>query len=437
MIPGDNRGIERMADTPGKQYASSHSVSRSTIVMRRAKDDDARRVANRDDDGVVVHENPDASNARLTARGAATRAVRGRQGERSMSGRNVEVRQQGAMSDRCSVKLSGRQATTIRVAGGDTIIRYRSGDMVIKRGARRVLLRKRSIQAYALGYLVLFGLFMYWLFTGSVAITPGEFVDRAFSRRRSSSVADLERAAFEAMRGNRTPAEIRLARNLSFYDEEKNAVHVEKGNRLTLLTAAKLGRAIIEDQKLTLEKREFREPILVYRETQLAGVDWPHLMTIYNAIGFFLLLALFLWRPAMHYLGTQGKKTAVALRNARDAMGKAAEYREQYRQLAGEMEEKEAELTAGTASRLEKEREEALEQARRQAEEISGNIQGALRNEERRLAADIGAETVQVACDQAKEILQRRLGQAEHDAAIEELIAGIAASMRPEARARE
>jgi F0F1-type ATP synthase membrane subunit b/b' len=259
-------------------------------------------------------------------------------------------------------------------------------------------------------------------------------VDRAFSRRESSSILDLERAAFEAMRGNRTPAEIRLAQKLSFYDERKNAIHVEQGDRLTLVAAAKLGHAIIEDQKLPPDRRAFRDPIRVYKETHLAGVDWPHLMTIYNATGFFLFLALFLWRPMTHYLGTQGKKTAVALRNARDAREAAAEYRERYRGLAGEIEEKTAELTADTASRLEKEREEALAQARRQAEEIAGNVRGALRNEERRLAGDIGAETVRAACDQAGDILRARLGQAEHDLAIEELIADIASSMRPTAR---
>lgn len=413
-----------MADKP-RSYKSTHNVSRHTMVMRKARDDDARRVASQDD-GVVVHESDNSPSARLTARGVHTQVIRRAASERTVSGRRVEVRQEGSISGRYSTRLSGKQAASIRVAGGDTIIRYKSGDMVIKRGARRAELRKQVIWTYALGYLLLFGLFIYWLLTGATTITPEEFVDKAFSRRQSAHIIDLERAALEVMRGNRTPAEIRMAQTLTFYDEEKDAVRIEKGSRLTLLTAAKLGHAIIEDQAKPPEKREFREPLKIYRETYLGGINWPHVMTIYNAIGFFLLLGLFLWRPIMHYLGTQGKKTASALKNAREAEEQAADYRDKYRALAGSIEEKGALMTAQAEERLEREREEALVLAKTQAEEISGGIAGALRNEESRLSGSIGAHVAAAACDRAKEILKQRLGQTEHDAAIEELIADIA-----------
>lgn len=290
-----------MADKPGS-FRATPRVSRHTMVMRRAKDEDARRVAERED-GVVVHDA--GASARLTARGANTQRIErpGTLSERTMSGRRVVVEHEGSVSGRYT-RLSGSHATSVRVAGGDTIIRYQSGTMVIRRGAKRVSLRKQIIWLYALGYLLLFGCYMVFLLTGKTSITPEGFIEQAFYMRHSSEVLDLERAALEAMRGNRTPAEIRMAQTLRFYDQNHDTVHVEKGDRLTLLTAAKLGHAIIEDQKRPVDRREFREPFAIYREGYLSTVNWPYWMTFYNALGFFLLLGLFLWRPIMHYLGT-------------------------------------------------------------------------------------------------------------------------------------
>lgn len=412
-----------MADKPGS-YKGTPKVSRHTMVMRRARDDDARKVAERDDDGVVIHDA--GSSARLTARGARTQrtATPESRREQTVSSRRVTVEHEGSVSGRYSTRLSG--ATSVRVAGGDTIIRYKSGDVVIKRGARRASIRKQAIWLYALGYLVLFGSYLFFLFTGKAAITAEEFIEKSFYMRHSADVIDLERAALEAMRGNRTPAEIRMAQTLRFYDEEKDTIHVEKGDRLTLLTAAKLGHAILEDQKRPPEKREFKEPFQIYRETYLAGVNWPYWMTVYNALGFFLLLGLFLWRPIMHYLGTQGKKTAVALRNSRDAQQEAAEYRDKYRALAGEIDDKGEELRGQVRERTDADRDEMLLAASRTAEDIAGGVATALQNEERELSGRIGADAALEACDQARRILQERLGQAEHDVAIEELIADIA-----------
>lgn len=393
--------------------------------MRRAKDDDARRLAEKDD-GLVVHEDPISPSARLTARGAATRRLERATSERTISGRRITVEHEGTVSGRYRTSLSGRQADSVRTAGGDTIIKYKSGDMVILRGGRRAQIRRQIIVAYALGYLILFGLFAYHLITGAAAITPQGFLDKAFKMRHGSEVIDLERAAFEAMRGNRTPAEIHMAQSLSFYDEEKDLIHVAAGDRLTLLTAAKLGHAIIEDQKKPERSRTFQEPFRIYKETYLSIVNWPHALTLYNAVGFFLLIFLFLWRPIMHFLGTQGKKTAVALKNARDSQQEAEDYREKYRAMAYELEDRRDRMKDEISERAERDRKRALEDARNAAQEIAGGIEGALRHERTKQFAAIGAEAANEACAQAERILRKTLGQAEHDTAVDELIADIA-----------
>lgn len=419
-----------MADRPGS-YRSRQNVSRHTLVMRKAKDDDAERIARQDEEGApsgnrtrVLSTRMPSSRAPGTPESAEARISRR---DRTVSGRTVVIHRDGRDSGSLTVSttLSGRQASSVRVTGGDTIIRYQSGDMVIKRGTRRASLRRQLIWAYALGYVALFSLYSYFLFTGTQTITPDEYIRNAFSRRHSSDVVDLERAALEAMRGNRTPAEVRPAENISFYDENRDLIRVESGNRLTLAVAAKLGKVIIDDQKKDVSKRTFQAPFRIYKETYLAHVDWPYWLTFYNALGFFLLLLLFLWRPLMNYLGTQGKKTAVALRNARQAQDQAAEYREKYRSLAGEIGEKEEQRRADIEARTVTERDEALEDARNQAEEIVGGIESALDSSARETGAKLGAHAAIRACEEARRILKKRLGQEEHDAAIDELIADI------------
>lgn len=416
-----------MAEASGP-FKSRHGVSRQTMVLRKAKEDDARRVAERD--GEEPSGDHNAVSRRLKARGALNEdpAVSGRRNAiTTASGRRVVVHHEGGVSARLtSTRLTGEQAASVRVAGGDTIIRYKSGDMVIRRGARRARLRRQVIWTYAAGYLALFGLYVYFLLTSTASVTPHEFIEKAFSRRESTDIIALERAAMEVMRGNRTPAEIRMAEALSFQDENKEIVHVAAGDRLTLLNAAKLGRAIIEDEKKPEALRTFAKPFRIYKETFLAGLNWPWWLTFYNALGFFLLLILFLWRPLMHYLGTQGKKTAVALGNARNAQQEAADYREKYRRLAVEVADRGDELRAFVADRSEKERGEALKQANYQVQEISGGVEGALADEATQLSCRMGAEVARAACDRARDLLAERLGPREHDVAIEELIADIA-----------
>ncbi|MCC8167703.1 MAG: hypothetical protein LIQ31_16575 [Planctomycetes bacterium] len=413
-----------MADRPGS-FRQSQRVSRHTMVMKKAKDDDARRLAEREEGGEASGR-ATAVSARLTARGAVTRRLERQESGRTISGRRVVVEHEGTVSGRQRTSLTGRQATSVKVAGGDTIIRYKSGDMIIRRGAKRQSIRRQAIWTYALGYILLFGCYMYVLLAGTTTVTPEAFLDRAFSLRHSDGIVDLERAALVAMRGNRTPAELRLAQRLSFYDENNDTVVVEKGARLTLLNAAKLAHAIIQDQSRPPDRRAFQEPFRVYEESYLANINWPYWMTFYNALGFFLLLGLFLWRPLMHYLGTQGKKTAVALRNSRDAQAEALEYRNKYRSLAGEINEQKDRVKKDIARMTESEMEAALDDARRQADQISGSVATALDNAAERFSDDIRGDAAQRACDQARRILEKRLGPAEHDAAIDELIADLA-----------
>ncbi len=417
-----------MADRP-KSYRSGHNLSRRTIVMRKAKDEDARRLAEKEEsqrmsDAALTHAVRKSATTRISTPGRKSRSV----SDRSVSGRTVVVHREGAISNRLDVstRISGPQAS-VRVTGGDTIIRYESGDMVVKRGARRARLRRQLIWAYALGYLLLFGLYLFFLITGTTLVEPMDFVQRSFARRHSSDVIDLERAALEAMRGNRTPAEIRLAETISFYDENHDTIQVAAGDRLTLLTAAKLGRAILEDQTRPVENRTFAKPFKVYRESYLSNLNWPYWLTVYNAIGFFLLLLLFLWRPLQNYLGTQGKKTAVALRNSQEAQDEAEEYRNKYRNMAAELEQRSESLRNDIDSSIEEERAAALDNARKSAERIAGGIETALDTEARARTERLGEHAAREACRLARELLEKRLGQAEHDAAIDELIADIGA----------
>lgn len=408
-------------------HTSHPKASRHTMTMRKIRDEDARRVEQ--SDRLAEAENEDTRYVRPPR--SVTRTSTGRtesttrtSGKR-VSGRTVVIRHEGEISH-TTTRIDGQQ-TAVRVTGGDKIIRYQSGDMVIQRGSRRAQIRRQIIWVYALGYLFLFGLYFYFLLTGTTTVAPNEFVDRAFVKRRGEGIYELERAAYEVMRGNRTPAEIRLAESLSFYDENQDLIHIASGDRLTLLTAAKLGKAIIDDQKLAPSRRTLAKPLKIYKETYLANMHWPFWLSLYNAIGFFLIMILFLWRPIRDYLGTEGKKTAVALRNAREAQDATLELKDRYRSMIADFDARGGRLRWEVDQATEGESASELARAKKQASSIAVGIQGALESEARKTQGRLVADTAREACEQARTLLENRLGQKEHDLAIDELIADIQA----------
>ncbi|MDR2392199.1 MAG: hypothetical protein LBE84_11050 [Planctomycetota bacterium] len=430
---------------PGNSGKIQHKVSRHTMVIRKAREDDAKRLA-----GVETGSAPGAgTGVRLGKPGPAagrprrssTEAVRksdrpadaAAQGvstvRRVVSGRMIVVEKE-AISPRISsvTRFFGPDPRSVRVTGGDAIVRYDSGRMVIRRGARRASLRRRLLVAYAAGYFLLFGVYGYFLLFGTVAVAPADFVQKAFGLRSGDRIPDLERAAFDAMRGNRTPAEVRLAEMVSFYDEEKSLVRIEAGSRLTLPDAAKLGKAIIDDRARPEASRVFVRPLRLYRETSIALLDWPHWLAVYNSAGFFLLIVLFLWRPIADYLNAQGRKTAAALRNARAAREESLKFEARHAELASEIDGRRTAMLAEAGKEAKAALAEALDAARAQADAIENGVLAELEFEAGRLSARLGADAALRACDEAQEILRERLGEAEHAAAIEALIAGIAAA---------
>lgn len=267
---------------PGDSSKIQHRVSRHTMVIRKAKEDDARRLAEAETGsgpaagtGVRLGKpGQTAGRQRLGSTVAIRKSDRSADPvvpgvsttRRVVSGRMIVVEKENISSRVSSVtRFFGPDPRSVRLTGGDAIVRYDSGRMVIRRGARRASLRRRLLVAYAAGYFLLFGLYGYSLLFGTVAVAPIDFVQKAFGLRRGDRIPDLERAAFDAMRGSRTPAEVRLAESVSFYDGEKNLVRIEAGSRLTLPDAAKLGKAIIDDRAKPEASRVFARPLRLYR----------------------------------------------------------------------------------------------------------------------------------------------------------------------------
>ncbi|MDR1521048.1 MAG: ATP synthase F0 subunit B [Planctomycetota bacterium] len=428
-------------------------VSRHTMVIRKAREDDARRLAEANPEAADGFKPPSRPALAKTRRSSTeiVRIPRKKPSADPMKNRGLPPSQSRVPMDGATsaipgggdfgkissvTRFFGPARSSGRSARGNTLVRYESGRMEIRRGARQLSIRRQILLGYAIGYFLLFSLYGYFLLSGKVEISPEDFVQRGFALRRGTGVEDLERAAFEAMRGFRTPAEVRLAEALSFYDENKEMLRVEAGSRLTLPVAAKLGKAILEDMKLPEKVRVFTRPLTLYQESFLASLDWPHWLTVYNSIGFFLLAAVFLWRPFMNYLAVQGRKTAAALKNAREAREATLTMNGKYAELDRDIDIRKADLLAEAeadgAARL----AETLAAAKIRADDIAGGILNSLEIETGRRAARLGGQTALLACNQAREILEKRLGEAEHAAAIEELIACILA-WRPEAALAE
>lgn len=438
-----------MADEAGP-YDNNPRVSRRTIIRMKTSAEQSRKA--RESERSTAPASPPASPsppaARVSARAGASVSARSgaRPASESARSHTIVMRRDGdkdavvldsrkvsaRLSARDSGRSSGRAASSsarttasFRAKGGDTIIRYEGGRTIIKRAPRRDEVRRQLIVGYSVIYLFLFILYGVFLFTGTRELTPEEFIKKAFSKRQGTELFDLERAAMLAMKGNRTPAEVRFAEPLSFYDENKDMVRVEAGDRLTLLTAAKLGQAVIEDLGRSEKNRTFGKPFILYDETFLASLDWPFWLMLYNLLGFFLLLIIFLWKPISHYLGAEAKKTAAAIDNAKNAQVEAEELLDAYRELAADIEAKRADETRNMTESVREEGEAALIEAQKQAEAIKEGVGSAAENEMRRARRRLRENLAREACARARAAIEAGMTPEIHDRAVADVIRDI------------
>lgn len=391
--------------------------------MRKAADDDARRRG-----GVA------SSGTGSTRVGAAeTKIIKGPesrvldispgQGGRRTS---IIVKDGKATSGRFIATTPDGRRESFRLKAGDTVVRRQGGETLIRRRvAQKTSSRKQALISYAIGYVIIFGLYLMFRLTSTYELRSEDYLTNAFSRRQGETIVDLERAAYEAMRGNRTPAEVRFATDLSFYDRNKDLVKIHAGNRITLQNSAKLARAIIDDLRRPPENSEFAKPFKLYDETWIASVDWPYWLMAYNLLGFYLLCGMFLWKPISDFLATQGNKTSSALDNARKAHEHSEDIRDNYRQLAATLEKRREHLEGSLEEWAEEERNSALDKAHAQAASIAGSVAAAMATEVHTVREELLSSTVNEACRRAAEIVRSKAGKAEHDAAIDNLITEI------------
>lgn len=406
-----------MADKP--ENLRSNRVSRHTMVIRKAAAEDAKKHGGVSSSETSVMPRTTTADG---ARPAKDEIKGGRSGPTS-----IIVKEGKAVSGRfVSTRFDGSRAS-VRLKAGDAVIRTPTGETLIRRRTAPKAARGKSVLwGYGVFYLVAFVLYGVFLFTGTHETSPEQYLSRAFSKRRGDTVLDLERAAYAAMRGNRTPAEVRLAMDLNFYDESQEMVKVAAGDRLTLLTAAKLGTAIIKDLERPPAGRTLPESLVLYDETWLASIDWPYWLMLYNLLGFFLLAAVFLWKPIREFLGTQGNKTIIALDNARKAQDEAENIRDGFRSLASELEQKRETLLAEVARQAEAEHVETIEHAKRQAVEIASSGLAAMEAEFHSVLAGLKSRAAHRACGKAHELLASKASAEDHDRAMDALIDDIA-----------
>lgn len=400
-----------MADKP--ESLRHTRVSRRTQVIRKAASEDARR------HGVSSERLPAVS---APASSASRRSVDKPSRVTTISTRNASV-----ISGRFVAKgEDGTPRASVRLRRGDTLVHYKGGETLIRRRVvHKTNVKRNVLIAYGVGYAVLFALYAAFLMTGSYEITSEEYLRRAFAKRHGETVRALQRAAVEATRGNRTPAEVRFAKEVSFYDAEKELVVINAGDRVTLLTAAKLGEAVIEDLAKPEQSRSLPASFSLYKESWLTSFDWTYWLMAYNLLGFYILVILYLWKPIAEFFATQGKKTSIAIENARRAQDEAENLRDGYRQLAADIEARRDKMQDDLEESVQAEHEAAIEAAQVQAMDIAGAVETAMDAETHKVLARIKTTIVNDACQRARDLLSRRVEPADHDRAVDDLIADI------------
>ncbi|MDR3211493.1 MAG: hypothetical protein LBU79_06220 [Planctomycetota bacterium] len=397
-------------------------VSRRTQVIRKAATDDALR------HGVTKSFTPEGTATAKPEEQRSARTLLPQSASEKLRSGSVTIKKTKVVSGRFISQREGLR-TSIRLRPGDTILRKQGGQtLILHRRQPRFTLKTQVLTAYALGYVVVFALYFAFLLGGTWELDPQDYLTRSFPGHQGNTAHALRRAALDAMRGSRTPAEVRFAEEFTFYNQAKDLIKIEAGQRLTLLNGAELGEAILADQLLEEKSRIFKEPFLLLKEYWLAAIDWPYWLMLYNLVGFYLLGIILLYRPIMDHLGTQGKKTMAAVETARQARREAANIREKARAQKEALDTKEREQTAKLAEEMAEWQQTAVLAAEKKASSIISGLSGIVAVETAMTLSRLKNTTATAACREAETILASVTRISDHNRAIDQLIANLSES---------
>lgn len=206
--------------------------------------------------------------------------------------------------------------------------------------------------------------------------------------------------------------------------EEPVTIHVD-GDEVIKEKGTVLSREVLLGLMQMREARLRDEFVQVRGDGPVIGFQYTFVFIVLN----FLILVTFLygllWKPIITVLDKRGERIDGDLTRARDHRKKAEELFEKYRAKMGQSREEGEEIIADSRNEGDKERERIIEEARAEAESMreraSLSIEAERKDLTRRLTAEVGEFSVQL----AEKILAREMQRNDHDRMVDEFIASI------------
>jgi F-type H+-transporting ATPase subunit b len=277
--------------------------------------------------------------------------------------------------------------------------------------------RKRFLAYYLIGYAFLAAVYVYFLLTVPTELTPQAYLEQGFSQTTDRGAEALEDALLE-------PAHIRLWEPIAFTTPDGRRYSIPARATLNADEAAALAKTLLAEKNKPAKEREVGT-LVVFEESALGHVPWPYVLTVYNILGLFLLLYVFVWGPMQGLLDGKIRETNEELAAARKAREEAQRLKKRYENILAEIEAEKARLEETGRREFEEEHERILATARHEADLLLETMRQSLSAEVAVATGRLREEIASAAVARARETLAAKASRDDHARAVEDFLAAL------------
>lgn len=265
------------------------------------------------------------------------------------------------------------------------------------------------IKAYLGLYAILIVVGFAFMFTAGQPLSTAEFWKQTFPGVDPAGSAELTEADFDDEHGH-----LLLWEDISFQiDKQRYAIPADE--KISVREAIAIGTAL---RTLPTEAA----PRIVVNKYHLMYSTWSYGLTIYNLLGLFLLLIVFLRDPLAGFLDAQRVQTVTDLEHARDARKEAERIEARRQEILAEVEAKRQEMEATAEEEFAEERTRIIESARHEAKGMLDNLQDRLNAEVAHAAKDLRREVTEEAHRLARQIVEKQADDSVHRQALDSFV---------------
>jgi F-type H+-transporting ATPase subunit b len=155
---------------------------------------------------------------------------------------------------------------------------------------------------------------------------------------------------------------------------------------------------------------------------QIIGVNTTMLMQMANFAVLLVLLYAFLWDPILEFLDKRRQTIKGRLDDAENNRKQASQLQQERQDELQEIRRERAEIIEQARSMGEQEGDQIVERARREAQRLMGQTEDRIGEQMRNAREELRREVAELATEIAARVLQREVSEQDHDAVVQRMV---------------